>query len=51
VESIRSYPNKFRGSHIFGYNSEISEKQLADSKEDYYKQGDLVGTTGIEKYY
>jgi len=51
VESLRSYPNKFRGSHIFGYNAEISEKALSDSNETYYKQGDLVGTTGIEKYY
>jgi len=51
VESLRSYPNKFRASHIFGYNSEISEKQLSESTESFYRQGDLVGTTGIEKFY
>jgi len=51
VESLRSYPQKYRGAHMFGYNSEITEKQLADSKENYYRQGDLVGTSGLEKYY
>ena len=51
VQSLRSYPNKFRGSHIFGYNSEISEKQLAASTEGYYRQGDLVGTAGLERTY
>ncbi len=51
VESLRSYPNKFNGSHIFGYNSEISEKSLTASTENYYRQGDLVGTAGLEKFY
>jgi len=51
VQSLRSYPNKFRGSHIFGYNAEISEKQLAASTESYYRQGDLVGTAGLERTY
>jgi len=51
VESLRNYPNKFSGAHIFGYNAEISEKQLNDSSEDYYRQGDLIGTAGLEKYY
>lgn len=51
VESLRNYPNKFSGSHIFGYNAEISEKQLNESTENYYRQGDLIGTSGLEKYY
>ena len=51
VQSLRSYPNKYRGSHIFGYNAEISEKQLAASTEGYYRQGDLVGTAGLERTY
>lgn len=51
VEALRIYPNKFKGSHMFGYNREITEKQLANSKEDYYRQGDMVGTSGLEKYY
>ncbi|MCU0371811.1 MAG: penicillin-binding protein 2 [Ignavibacteria bacterium] len=51
VESLRNYPNKFSGSHIFGYNAEISEKLLNESTENYYRQGDLIGTSGLEKYY
>lgn len=51
VESLRSYPNKFKAAHIFGYNSEINEKQLSESTESFYRQGDLVGTTGLEKFY
>ncbi len=51
VESLRYYPNKFKGSHIFGYNAEISPKSLQESTENYYRQGDLVGTTGLEKFY
>jgi len=51
VQSLRTYPNKFRASHIFGYNSEISEKSLSASTEGYYRQGDLVGTAGIERTY
>lgn len=51
VESLRSYPNKYKAAHIFGYNSEISEKSLASSTEKYYRQGDLVGTAGLEKFY
>jgi len=51
VESLRLYPYNIRGSHMFGYNSEISEKQLDDQTENYYKQGDIVGSAGLEKQY
>lgn len=51
VESLRYYPIKFKGSHIFGYNSEITEKQLEQQEGNYYRQGDLVGSAGLERYY
>ena len=51
VESLRYYPIKFKGSHMFGYIAEITEKQLDDQEGTYYKQGDLVGSTGLERYY
>jgi penicillin-binding protein 2 len=51
VESLRYYPIKFKGSHIFGYNSEITEKQLDEQEGNYYRQGDLVGSTGLERFY
>ncbi|MEO8210747.1 MAG: penicillin-binding protein 2 [bacterium] len=51
TEAIRYYPNNFRGSHAFGYTSEISEKALNKQIGDYYKQGDVVGSSGIEANY
>jgi penicillin-binding protein 2 len=51
IESIRDYPVKFSGSHIFGYIGEISDAMLEKQEGDYYHQGDLVGITELEKYY
>ncbi len=51
VEARRVYPNKFRASHMFGYTKEISEKQLDKQVGDYYKQGDLIGSGGLEESY
>lgn len=51
VEALRVYPGKFRASHMFGYTKEISEKQLDKMVGDYYKQGDLIGSNGLEESY
>ncbi|MBS1492160.1 MAG: penicillin-binding protein 2 [Bacteroidetes bacterium] len=51
VEALRVYPNKFRASHMFGYTKEISEKQLDKQVGDYYKQGDVIGSNGLEESY
>ncbi|MDQ3020568.1 MAG: penicillin-binding protein 2 [Bacteroidota bacterium] len=51
IDAIRYYPNNFKGSHAFGYTSEISEKALDKQIGDYYKQGDVVGSSGIEANY
>ncbi len=37
------------GAHAFGYLGEASEELL--KRDVYYQPGDLVGITGIEKYY
>jgi len=37
------------GAHAIGYLGEADESLL--KKDDYYQPGDLVGITGIEKYY
>jgi len=50
IEMHRNYPAGVSGSHMFGYIKEISAKQLELEKE-YYKQGDNVGSNGIEKTY
>jgi len=51
IDAIRFYPDGIIGSHGFGYASEISEKGLKKQEGDYYKQGDVVGSTGLEKNY
>lgn len=51
IEATRYYPNNFRGSHAFGYASEISPKSLSKQIGDYYKQGDVVGSNGLEANY
>lgn len=51
TDAVRKYPPNIRGSHSFGYTSEISEKQLGKQIGDYYKQGDVVGSSGLEANY
>jgi penicillin-binding protein 2 len=50
VEMQRGYPAGIKGSHMFGYTKEVTPTLLEKDK-DYYKPGDLIGYTGIEKAY
>ncbi len=50
VEMYRGYPANVLGSQMFGYLNEISQKQLKKLKKKY-KQGDYIGSTGLEKKY
>jgi len=38
-------------SNALGYVAEISPNALEDQKDDYYRQGDYVGISGIESFY
>lgn len=49
VEMQRGYPDGIMGSHMFGYTKEVSPQQL--KKDNYYKPGDYIGYSGIEKQY
>lgn len=51
TRSRRDYIYKNSGAHIFGYLSEITERELEDMEPYGYRPGDLVGRSGIEKYY
>ena len=51
VEALRFYPNTFKASHTFGYTKEISEKQLEKQVGNYYTQGDVIGSIGLERIY
>jgi penicillin-binding protein 2 len=50
VEYKRVYSPTVRAPHLLGYVKEISEAQLARSG-DVYRQGDIVGATGLEFSY
>ena len=51
VESRRDYPFGEHGAHIFGYTSEISEKELELSENSHYVMGDRIGKKGLELSY
>lgn len=46
--TLRNYPMKI-AAHMLGYIGEISKK--AAEKNPYYKEGDYIGISGIEKSY
>ncbi|MCC6933755.1 MAG: penicillin-binding protein 2 [Deltaproteobacteria bacterium] len=51
VSPTRIYPNGALASQVLGYTREISAKQLESKLEYGYKQGDVLGQTGIEYSY
>src|SRR5246127_454448 len=46
--TIRRYPKKI-AAHLLGYIGEVSKAQA--EKDPYYKEGDYIGISGIEKAY
>ena len=48
--SVRSYETPTL-SNALGYVSEISKKRLESQEFPYYRQGDLIGQSGLEKFY
>lgn len=48
ARTLRVYPKKI-ASHVLGYMNEVSPKDI--EKDPYYKPGDYIGRTGIEKMY
>ena len=38
-------------SNALGYVAEINPNSLKEQKDDYYRQGDFVGISGLESYY
>lgn len=48
ARTLRKYPKPI-AAHILGYIGEVSPVELKSS--DYYKQGDYIGKSGIEKVY
>lgn len=48
VRTMRKYPQN-SGAHVLGYMNEVFATDL--KKDSYYRMGDYIGRTGIEKYY
>lgn len=46
--TLRSYPNPV-AAHILGYVSEVNDQDMEN--DNYYKLGDYIGKSGIEKAY
>ncbi|PLX24081.1 MAG: penicillin-binding protein 2 [Salinivirgaceae bacterium] len=48
TRTLRKYPDSI-AAHVLGYVGEVNEKNI--EKEKYYKSGDYIGASGIEKSY
>jgi len=46
--TLREYANP-SAAHVLGYVSEVNDKDI--QKDEYYKSGDYIGASGIEKTY
>ena len=52
IDEKRRYPSSARASHVLGYVGEITREELEQQPADNpYRQGDLVGRTGVERAY
>jgi penicillin-binding protein 2 len=47
----RLYPNGRAGSHVIGYVGNIADSEISRLKDYGYSIKDLVGKSGIERYY
>lgn len=51
TRSRRNYIYKETGCHVFGYLSEVTEEELDNLRDYGYRMKDLIGRSGLEKYY
>ena len=50
TRTVRHYPNAI-AAHTLGDIGEISPNELEKDQEGYYRQGDYIGKSGIERSY
>ncbi len=48
VAPLRYYPNGYAAGHLLGYLGEIGGRKLKKLKKLNYRQGDLIGKSGVE---
>ena len=46
----RKYNYKY-ASHILGYIREVNKEEIENDSTKFYKQKDIIGANGIDKYY
>ena len=51
AQLIRYYPEKEMAAHAVGYVSRINDRELQNIDISLYSGTDVIGKTGIEKYY
>ncbi|MBU6429675.1 MAG: penicillin-binding protein 2, partial [Cyanobacteria bacterium REEB65] len=47
--TVRYYPRGRFAAHLLGYTGEITDKELQELADDGYRQGDIIGKTGLER--
>ncbi|MFC3809541.1 peptidoglycan D,D-transpeptidase FtsI family protein [Lacihabitans lacunae] len=47
---FRTYPGNTMANSL-GYIGEIPSKQFEEQEEEYYRKGDYIGLSGLEKFY
>ena len=47
----RLYPKNGFLAHLIGYVGEVSKEMLDQEQFQFYEQGDVVGMSGVERYY
>lgn len=50
-DTIRYYPHGRLAAHMLGYTGEITDDELTRLKDHPYRQGDVIGKTGIERVH
>ena len=48
TKDIRTYPNGTLAAHVIGYVGQISAEQLATLQAKGYREGDIIGQSGLE---
>jgi len=51
IEQRRRYHTDAQATHALGYVREIDKRMLRRMEQDGYRQGDRIGTTGLESFY
>ena len=49
--TVRYYPRGRFAAHLLGYTGEITNAELQTMQDDGYRQGDIIGKSGLEKTF